>query len=100
MGTCATGLVTKGYICCGHTEDQLISCDQPQFAGAVEVRPKLSYAATSPEFPPGTPRPMTALDVKPKTGVRTSNVVVPTVKPVTVTAEELRPKITKAEEEG
>jgi hypothetical protein len=42
---CATGLVTRGYICCD-LEDRLQSCDKPVFVSALEVRPKIRSAAT------------------------------------------------------
>lgn len=99
MPTCATGLVTRGYICCDFMQDQLQSCDKPHFVSAVEVRPKLRYAASPPVPPPGVPKPMTAQELRPTAVAKAPAPPPPTVKPAPMTATELKPKITKAEEE-
>lgn len=99
MGTCATGLVTRGYICCDFMQDQLQSCDKPRFQSAVEVRPKVRNAATPPVAEPGAPSPITAQELRPR-GKAKAPAPAPTgLKPSSSSATELKPKIVKAEEE-
>ena len=99
MGTCATGLVTRGYICCDFMQDQLQSCDKPRFQSAVEVRPRVRNAATPPIEAPGVPSPVTAQELRPR-GKATAPAPAPVgLRPSLTSAAVLRPKIVKAEED-
>jgi len=99
MSTCATGLVTRGYICCNFMEDQLQSCDKPKVKSMLEVRPRVRNAATPATVPPGTPSVVTAQELKPRGTVKAPTLVLVGVEPKPVTAQDLKPKITKAEED-
>lgn len=96
---CATGLVTKGMICCQIAQSQLVSCDKPRVTGVVEVRPKMRRAA-APE-PTGDPVPQmrTNQELRPSMKGKASAVPSATVTPKSRVVQELRPKIVKAKEE-
>lgn len=99
MGTCATGLVTRGFICCDFMQDQLQSCDKPLFQSVVEVRPRVRNAATPPAGAPGTPSPVTAQELRPSAKAEAPAPAPAGLKPSSTSATVLRPKIVKAEEE-
>jgi hypothetical protein len=98
MSTCALALVTRGYLCCDLAQNQMVSCDRPEFVGIVEVRPKIRQAETPPPGP--TPAmSLTATELRPGLEGR-AEVLTPSPEgPKMVSAQDLRPKMGKAEED-
>jgi hypothetical protein len=99
MSLCATALVTRGYICCDITQNQMVSCDKPEFVGFVEVRPKIRWVEG--QQPPSTPVPSmtSAQELRPRMVGKADPAPTTVSGPKQVSAQELKPKIVKAEEE-
>jgi hypothetical protein len=99
MSFCATGLVTRGYICCDITQNQVVSFDKPELVAILEVRPKIRWVeGPQPQTPP-PPTVTTAQELRPRMVGRVEAPAPVTEGPKQVSAQELRPKIVKAEEE-
>jgi hypothetical protein len=98
MSLCATSLVTHGMICCIPSE-RMVSVDQPDIVGVVEVRPKIRRAA-APE-PTGALEPVTttAQELKPSVGAQAEPAAQPNDPPSNISAQELKPSITEAKED-
>lgn len=99
MSTCALALVTHGFLCCDITENQMVSCDKPEFVGVVEVRPKIRWVEAQAPGPPPPPTVTTAQELRPKMVGRVEAPAPTTEGPKQVSAQELRPKMVKAEED-
>ena len=99
MSTCALGLVTRGFLCCDITHNQVVSFDKPELLGILEVRPRIRRAeGQQPQTPP-PPSITTAQELRPRMVGRIEAPAPVTEGPKQVSAQELRPKIVKAEEE-
>lgn len=99
MSLCATGLVTRGYICCDITQNQMVSCDKPEFVGILEVRPKIRWVEGQRLQTPPPPTVTTAQELRPRMVGKVEATSAPASGPKQVSAQELRPKIVKAEED-